>query len=793
MKILLVEDDQPTGELLTVALRTNRYVVDLADDGEIALELVASWDYDLILLDVRLPKLDGIQVCRRIRAQGKRMPILMLTAQGANQDVITGLDAGADDYVVKPCDLDQLLARIRSLLRRGAEISPEVLAWADLRLEPQAGRVTYQQQEMPLRHKEYMLLELFLRHPQRIFSRSAILDHLWTVDSFPSEGAVTNLIKDLRQRLTAVGMPSDFIETLYGLGYRLKALPQDEIPASAENASPAALPEAVPVEQLEQFKERFQNSLAERSFLLKEAEQAILAGSLSEDLRQRVKQQAHQLVSSLGLYGYSKASQIARSIDRLFALDIASIQQQIGQLSQWLAELQRELSQPAQPVASLLTASAPLVLVLSEDDQWAEVLQQEAGSWNLRVEVIPEWSLMRQFVRETPTAIVIESREAVFSEAELETLGEIKQQMPQVPVLMLATQDDLTNRLVAARSGSERYFIKPILPTQLLEAIVQLLSRQQAAPESNLLLVDDHADVLHVMLTHLLQPWGIRVTSLREPDQFWQVLTQGQPDLVLLNIDAPALNGIDLCRVVRQDTRYSDLPIIAMTAQTESAAIQQVFDAGADDLVQKPLVDSELVARIVNRIERARLRRQIDHLRHQQIQLLHQQATIDELTRLTNRRTFNRFLHQVWQPLQQKQQPLSLILCDVDQFRLYNDRYGYAAGDLCLQRIAGAIQQCLKPETDQVSRYGGEEFAIALPHTPPSDAVSVTERIQAAIARLKIPHSDTAASPYVTLSLGMTGTVPTAEKSIDQLVAMADRALYAAKQKGRNTYCLYLL
>jgi diguanylate cyclase (GGDEF)-like protein len=791
MKILLVEDDQLTGELITKTLSAKRYTVDLVTDGETALELTKSWDYDLILLDVKLPKLDGIQVCQTIRSRGDRTPILMLTVEGTDRDVITGLDAGADDYLVKPCNLEQLLARIRSLLRRSTNSSASALVWGGLTLDPVSGQITYKQQNIVLRPKEYMLLELFLRYPQRIFSRNAIIDHLWTVDSFPSEGAVTNLIKDLRHRLTSAGLPRDAIETLYGLGYRLKALPQEQTPPH-KSTEETTIDQNNASAEIEQLAIQFQASARQRLTRLEESVQELLSKNSTDECLWNVKHATHQLAGSLGMYGYAKASEIARSLDLLLSQEQSIIQNKGLEITQCLSELQRELEQ-VRPVSQLVPPRGiPFILVISEDDQWAESLQQEVRNWNLRLGVIPDWTPTQQrFVLEEPVAIVIDLSENA-RENSLDVLREIKQQFASLPVLTVSERGSLGDRVMTSRLGSRRYFTKPTPPVKLFEAIVQLLPQKRPTAPARVLIVDDDPNI-HSILTHLLRPWGLEVTNLEEPERFWEVLTQTQPDLVLLDIEMPTFNGIELCRVIRQDTHYDDLPILVITAHTEDDYIRQVFDAGADDLIRKPIVDSELVTRVINRIDRTHLRQQLDDLRRQHTQLLYQQATVDPLTHIANRRAFNEFLQSSWRQLQVKQSPLSLILCDVDEFKLYNDRYGHPAGDVCLQWIASTIQQCIKPDTDQVARYGGEEFAIVLLDTSPSGAVKVAERIQEAISQLKIPHSETATHPYVTVSLGITGTIPVPERSIDNIVAMADRALYAAKERGRNTYCLFPL
>lgn len=222
MRLLLVEDDERITDALEEDLTDQHYAIDVAHDGEEGLNLADSVTYDLILLDIMLPKIDGITVCRRLRSQGCGTPILMLTAKDTITDKVVGLDAGADDYLVKPFDLQELSARIRALLRRGISTAPPVLEWEKLRLDPSTCEVFYEDTLLSLSPKEYSLLEFFLRHGRRVFSRAQILEHLWPFERLPEEATVKAHIRSLRQKLEAAGAPSDLIETVYGLGYRLK-------------------------------------------------------------------------------------------------------------------------------------------------------------------------------------------------------------------------------------------------------------------------------------------------------------------------------------------------------------------------------------------------------------------------------------------------------------------------------------------------------------------------------------------------------------------------------------------
>jgi DNA-binding response OmpR family regulator len=221
MRILLVEDDSRLAETLAEALTDQLYVVDTAREAESALESIRASDYDLLLLDVMLPQLDGISFCSLLRTQGYGMPILMVTARDTVSDKISGLDAGADDYIVKPVDLGELFARIRALLRRGSGSSPPILEWGDLHLDPSTYEVSYADIPIHLTPKEYCLIELLLRQGRRLLSRRAIIQHIWPIEETVEEDTVKVHLRSLRQKLKAAGASENFIETVHGMGYRL--------------------------------------------------------------------------------------------------------------------------------------------------------------------------------------------------------------------------------------------------------------------------------------------------------------------------------------------------------------------------------------------------------------------------------------------------------------------------------------------------------------------------------------------------------------------------------------------
>ncbi|MDX2097424.1 MAG: response regulator transcription factor, partial [Leptolyngbyaceae cyanobacterium bins.59] len=304
MRILVVEDDEQVASTLTEALVGLRYAVDVAHDGQDGWDLAESFSYDLILLDMMLPRLDGISLCRKLRAKNSRVPILMLTARDTSPDKVMGLDAGADDYVVKPFNLSELSARIRALLRRGEGPVTPTLTWGGLELNPTTCEVTYEGRPLHLSPKEYALLELFLRNARRVFSRTAILDHVWSYEDSPGEDTVKAHIKGLRQKLKTVGA-AELIETVYGLGYRLK-------PLDVEKSEPTSVPGPSQAEKEAETRkeqtratvarawEKARDGVMRRVVVLEEAIASLQQGIWEEATRQQAEQEAHKLAGSVG-------------------------------------------------------------------------------------------------------------------------------------------------------------------------------------------------------------------------------------------------------------------------------------------------------------------------------------------------------------------------------------------------------------------------------------------------------------------------------------------------------------
>jgi len=222
-RVLVVDDEPAVRRALERALHLEHHDVALAEDGEQALDALASQPADAVILDVMMPKLDGLEVCRRLRKSGDRTPVLMLTARDAIDDRVEGLDVGADDYLVKPFALRELQARLRALLRRSSDgaTEGETLSYADLVLDPIAHEVHRGDRLIELSRTEFLLLELFLRHPRQVLTRTTIFENVWGYDFGPTSNALGVYMGYLRRKTEAGGEPR-LLHTVRGVGYVLR-------------------------------------------------------------------------------------------------------------------------------------------------------------------------------------------------------------------------------------------------------------------------------------------------------------------------------------------------------------------------------------------------------------------------------------------------------------------------------------------------------------------------------------------------------------------------------------------
>ncbi|MBF0310478.1 MAG: diguanylate cyclase [Magnetococcales bacterium] len=293
-------------------------------------------------------------------------------------------------------------------------------------------------------------------------------------------------------------------------------------------------------------------------------------------------------------------------------------------------------------------------------------------------------------------------------------------------------------------------------------------------PQEKILLVDDERFNIDALVGLLRHDYKIMVAKSGE--QALQALQPGAlPDLVLLDIVMPEMDGYEVCRRLKGNRLTRNIPVIFLTARNDVESETLGLQLGAVDYIAKPFHDAIVRARIQTHLG---LKRKMD--------LLERMVCLDGLTEIPNRRSYDQTLEAEWNRAMREGRPLTLIMMDVDHFKLYNDHYGHAGGDLCLQRVARALAGCLHRPGDFVARYGGEEFVAVLPGSDAEGALQVGEQFRRAITALELPHARSGTAAWLTLSLGAATVTPTAQNSPDALQKAADAMLYRAKADGRN-------
>jgi diguanylate cyclase (GGDEF)-like protein len=671
MRLLLIEDNAQLAEQLAEALTSYRYTVDVAADGQEGWDLIQLVDYDLILLDIVLPKVDGIDVCRQLRAQGSTVPILLLTGRNTSEDKIFGLDAGADDYLTKPIGLGELNARIRALLRRGHTVTPPVLEWGGLRLDPSNCKVTYENFALSLTPKEQSLLELFLRHSQQVHSRRAILEHLWSLEGdFPGEDTVKAHIKGLRHKLQAVGA-RNLVETVYGVGYRLNM-----------------------------------------AYLNPQSDLKELKISTHEPIEVAVSER--QTIDSNGQVYH------------------------------------------------------PLLMIVDQDEEFSRRLAIEAKTWGVETATAVSLETATDLLNQIHPDVML--LDWSFSDSQPESIvwfNEFSQDFPKIPILIAADRDRLIDRLTIANSTAKGFLQKTASTMQIMEAVSQALQQQDSPERPVILVVDDDPTILS-LLDSFFTNQGIQITTLETPVDFWKTLESVRPNIVILDIQMSEIDGISLCKMLRNDLQWSWLPVLFLTSTTDPQLIQNMFVAGADEYISKPVDMKGLLARVQNRLKRVRT--------------LRNHAEIDALTGIDNRQRGTQDLDRLLRVAKRSKQPLCIAVVELDDLKSLNQKYGHGIGDRVLCQVGQFLKRELRQE-DIVARWGGAAFVVGMYGMSRHDGI---EWLAAILEKLRhTEFSSTAEQIFQTsFSAGVTEYPQDGEALFSTLYQASEAALDAAKLAG---------
>ena len=519
--------------------------------------------------------------------------------------------------------------------------------------------------------------------------------------------------------------------------------------------------------------DQHRGALEQRAATVEEAVAALAATDLDENLRARAERDAHKLAGSLGMFGLPQGSELAAELERSLAVAGGPDPAELPRLAELVLDLQTQLlgllehaavDEPPDGQAS--SAASPAVLFVSPDPELSDRLMVVATGRNILFRsAVTCAGATRLAAEQLPDAVILDVAFAEPGTESLDFLEQLSSREPAVPVLVLTASEALVDRVEVARRGGGAFMQRTQSATDVIEALNDLLDR--AAPtDFKVLAVDDDPAILEA-ISALLGPSGLDVSTCAEPYGFWEALTTTTPDLLLLDLDMPGLNGIDLCRAVRADGHFGQLPIMFLTSYSDSERVREIFAAGADDYVGKPIVGQELLTRVRNRFERVRAQRELTEK--------------DHLTGTASRRRSGGTLEALLAHADGRGQPVALALLDLDDFRRFNDLHGDATGDAALRGLGELAADTFRGE-DVVGRWGDDEFVIGAFGMTSDDGVQrVAEMLES--FREQRHTSPDGRPARISFSAGV-AEYPRDGSDLRTLFRSADQALSRSKKQG---------
>jgi len=519
-----------------------------------------------------------------------------------------------------------------------------------------------------------------------------------------------------------------------------------------------------------QLWERFRDTSMERVAALEEAVLDLLDGKLAHESRRKAASGAHKLAGSLGTFGFPEGTRLAREIEHILSSDEPTTQDGPKRLSELVLSLAQELERRPDDQKGLIDDEVPLIdnrtllLIVSHDRTFAEQMNGEANARGMRLEkAINVFAAKDAVSFERPDVVILDLSVPEGQEQALALVSGLNAAKPPIPVVVLGPDDTLAERADVARLGGKGYLRRTTPPSLVIEFVIRLTESIRGT-EATIMAVDDDRQVLSI-LEALLEPQGLKVVPLETPELFWDTLESCEPDLLIIDVEMPALNGVDLCKILRNDPRWGTLPVIFLTSHTEDAVVNEIFAAGADDYVTKPIAGPELVTRIQNRLERSRPGTR----------------NTDSLTGQDHRLKAEEQINQLLGLAGQNSQQACLALLEPDNFDRVNQEYGFATGDSALRSIGEQLLNIFNSE-ELVARWAGEAFVIGMRDVTADEGFL---RVSEAINTLSQQGFSSGASERfsMTFSAGVVD-FPAHGTEMAALIQAAARALSEAKSAG---------
>ncbi|ABW32189.1 response regulator transcription factor [Acaryochloris marina] len=657
MKILLVEDQENIiNELLNIFSQYN-YIVDVVRDGELGWKYSTAFEYDLIIIDIITPKIDGISLCKKLRTEGYFTPILLLTEQGSLTAKINGLDAGADDYLVQPYHQAELISRIRALIRRCSTSPLPILSWENLLLNQSTCEVNYDELPLKLTNTEYELLALLMRDSQHVFSCEELIDRLWSSEDFPSPATVRSHIRRLRQKLSEAGAPKDLISTVHGRGYYLKPLIDNinnrDIPHrnSKENNNEVIIvnksailePESVNAknkypkssyvyqEYLNYLNELWSKEKQGYMNSIEKLSQSILSLNSFKDKGKNttnILNIYHQLIGAFGIFGLSYAMRILNNCKNIIISESTPFNDSIYlEIHESLTQLKQHLSNNKiiENNANFNSYLKLFIVTNKAINHGQRIIQlgielrviihfiilSDEGCGNDITSGVDQSKPEINILSPDVVLILLSDKLAISNNENLSIIDNknvidiYNFFVNSHPFVEFYISSEFKVRQIYKLKKQKDIFtiVDTSIFSQLTPAITQIAELLDHLKEVHVIIIDSDEDWL-CSIPNVIKQKGYTATTLADDSQFWTVLEVIHPDALIIEYKSPQIDSTEICRLIRNHPYWNYLPILLLVDGLKVENQNLLYQVGADDILFKPISSNELANRISHRLKR---------------------------------------------------------------------------------------------------------------------------------------------------------------------------------------------